>query len=221
MRGGAAAIHRNRTGLAASPGKKRVFEHDSGRRSINPLKARFAASISRSAGRPSVKARAGAAGHPAGAETSSPEAAPPRPGALPYAEVKEGAVLSSAPAWQVGFAEAEWGAPRAGQCPPTRPTVAANHRLGRHPRRAKRRPAHLPRLLGFLPQGLSSTGRRRPGGWPEHWRGRGEVAPHLLLEDDSKPPGGLEFGFPLSPKRIRQTAEPGAGGSSWRGRTGI
>ena len=27
--------------------------------------------------------------------------------ALPYAEVKEGGVLSSAPAWQVGFAEAE------------------------------------------------------------------------------------------------------------------
>ena len=36
----------------------------------------------------------------------------------------------------------------------------------------------------------------------------------MLLEDDSKPPGGLEFGSPLSPKRVRQTAERGAGSSS-------
>lgn len=30
-----------------------------------------------------------------------------RRGSLPYAEVKEGGVLSSAPAWRAGFAEAE------------------------------------------------------------------------------------------------------------------
>lgn len=40
---------RFRTGLAASASKKQVFEHDSGRQSINPLKARFTALISRSA----------------------------------------------------------------------------------------------------------------------------------------------------------------------------
>lgn len=39
---------RFRTGLAASASKKQVFEHDSGRQSINPLKARFTALISRS-----------------------------------------------------------------------------------------------------------------------------------------------------------------------------
>lgn len=38
----------NRAGLAAAY-KEQVFEHDSGRQSINPLKARFTALISRSA----------------------------------------------------------------------------------------------------------------------------------------------------------------------------
>lgn len=41
---------RNRKGLAASAGKKQVFEHDSGRQSINPLKARLTALISWSGG---------------------------------------------------------------------------------------------------------------------------------------------------------------------------
>lgn len=198
-----------------------MFEHDSGRQSINPLKARFNASISRSAGPAPVA--------PQLAETLSPAAGLRRrpAGGFPPSGVEEGGVLSSPRLWRAVWLP-QRGTPCAGQCHPMRPPGAANQKL--RPGSTRKGLCPTPTSLGCsqfscppppAPQCLPWMGR--PGGWLRLNDGQARRRPHLPLEDH----GNLQVALCRGPPRRRKTMEQkaslareAAAGGSRRARNG-